>query len=99
MKIEIVEFYPDDKQSPKTLKGSLHIYLCEEHLDVRGVVVFKNAQGKWYFEIPYRWGKDTETGKLCRFPIINFTSKRKNQDLMKSIIKLAPKYIDDLMKK
>lgn len=98
MKIEIVEFYTSPHQKFDCIRGTLHVYLCDEGIDLRGIVVDKNEKGKWRFIMPYQWGKDPETGKSVRYPLINFTLRRKNQDLIQEIQKLAPKYIKEKLK-
>jgi hypothetical protein len=51
MKIEVVEFYPVKKGKPdQKLLGTLHVYLIEEEMDLRGVQVYKIPKG--YFIRP-----------------------------------------------
>ena len=98
MKIEIVEFYPSDKQSPCTLQGTLHIYVIDKGMNVRGVGILKDKRGKWFVQMPYRWGVDQDTKKACRYPIVNFTLARENKDLIQAIKKQGSKYVEDMLK-
>lgn len=98
MKIEIVEFYPFAKQSPNSLYGTLHVYICDLEMDLRGVEFYRDKV-KWHVLMPYRWGTDPNTGKKCRYPIINLTNKRKNDLLKSEIKKLGIKYIEAMLKK
>lgn len=98
MKIEIVEFYPFDKQKHNTFEGSLHIYICDLEMDIRGIHMYRDPKKKWHVIMPYRMGIDQETKKKCRFPIINFTSKRKNENIKKAVMQHGVKYIEDKLK-
>ena len=104
MKIEIVEFYPlIDK--PRKLHGSMHIYLIDYQMDIRGVHVKTNGDS-WWFRLPYRVGYDPETKKEITYPIVTFTDNEKNKLLIKAIITQGKEYIiknfiknDQLVKK
>lgn len=62
----------------------MHIYLIEEEMDIRGIYVFKKEH-KYKFVLPHKYAKDLENGKNSWYPIINFTSQRKNKDLAKAL--------------
>lgn len=85
MKIEIVDFFPKViKREEEYLKGHLHVYLIEQRMDLRAVVVEK-VRDKWFFYLPIAWGNDHETGATVRFPIVNFTDQGVNKGLLHAI--------------
>ena len=51
-KIEVVEFYPFEIAGGNA-KGSLHIYLCDLGVDLRGIFVAKDGD-KWKFKLPIK---------------------------------------------
>jgi hypothetical protein len=93
MKIEIVEFYTFEKDDKKKfLSGSLHIYLIDFHMDIRGIYVTKE-KGKWFFKFPDKKEIDPCTKKIVRFPVFSFTEFSKMQEYKKLVIKLGKEYI------
>lgn len=85
MKIELVEFYPYNpkfaiKHHKNTL-GTIHIYLIEEEMDIRGILVCKAGKGI-FFNLPHYTAIDEETGKPVRYPHIRFTNDSKHKALM-----------------
>ncbi len=93
MKIEIVEFYlmgrNDEKQQ---LKGTLHIYLCDHDIDLRGISVTKRKD-IWFFGMPSRNGIDPDTEKNVQYPIFSFTNREKSKQLLDEIIQKGKEYI------
>lgn len=85
MKIEFVEFYPYKPKVPnkhqKNNLGTVHIYLIEEELDIRGIMAMKAGKGI-FFNLPHYVAIDEETGKPVRYPHIRFTNESKHKDLM-----------------
>ena len=95
MKIEIVEFYPyvnDEKKG--ILKGTLHAYIIDLGMDLRGIYVMKKKH-KWFIGLPSKFGLDLETKKYVMYPIIEFTDKNKSLELKKQISNLGRKYIEE----
>ena len=93
MKIEIVEFYPifiDDEK--KRMTGSLHIYLIDLDIDIRGIYVIRN-KSRILLHMPYKNVLDHETKQFVRFPIFSFTDNKKNISIKKEILKQAREYI------
>jgi len=84
MQIEIVGFYPNAKKSKGKGIGTLHVYLVDLDLDLRGVGVIKNGN-TYHFIAPQRFTKDGTDG---RYPIFNFASIDKQKEFNKSL-KLA----------
>ena len=95
MKVEVVEFYPTEKDDSKQiLKGSLHVYLPDMDVDLRGVMVRKRKDS-WYFGLPSLFGKDPETGKMVRFPVFAFVNRDKTRELRNNIIEEGKRYIKE----
>lgn len=94
MKIEIVEFYPTELKGKKTYQGTLHIYLIDHEIDIRGIAVFKDKK-KWFFQLPRKWEIDKDSGEKVFFPIFSFTSTQKNQEILDFLHKNAIKYIQE----
>ncbi len=99
-KIEIIEYYPLIKKNKKqNFIGTMHIYLVDEEMDVRGVYVFKKEDNKYKFVMPHKYSKDLESGKNEWYPIINFTSQRKNKDLSKALYIKGTDYVKEFYEK
>jgi hypothetical protein len=85
MKIEFVEFYPYNPEisikKNKNILGTVHIYLIEEEMDIRGILVSKAGKGI-YFHLPHYTAIDEETRKPVRYPHIRFTNDSKHKSLM-----------------
>ena len=95
MKIEIVEFYPYiDDPVKGVLRGTLHIYLTDLGMDIRGVFVMKKKH-KWFIGLPSKFALDPETKKYVMYPIIEFTDKKKSEELKKEISRLGRAYIEE----
>lgn len=96
MKIEIVEFYPDIISREKT-KGTMHVYLADEHIDIRGVGVL-GEKTKFRFRLPMYFRKDHETKKMTMYPTFNFTDPEKNKELNRQIRIEGKKYVRQYLK-
>ncbi len=81
MQIEVVGFYPNSKKSKGGCIGTLHIYLVDLDMDVRGVCVVKNGS-KYYFFLPQRLSTD---GTNIRYPVMNFTNVEKHKAFVKDL--------------
>ena len=93
MNIEIVEFYPLERDDKKqTLKGSLHVYLIDLGVDLRGVFVNKK-KNSWFLSPPHMFGKDPETGEKVRFPVFSYVNQEKEKELKKGIREKGREYI------
>lgn len=93
MKIEIVEFYPyQTENGPQIHKGTLHIYLIDWKLDLRGIQVQK-LNNQWRFYLPVGFGIDHETKQKVRYPILSFTDRDIQRRLVSIIRKMGQDYI------
>lgn len=109
MKLEIVEFYPlqpGDKRPKKPgakgeLLGTMHVYLIDFDLDIRGVRVIKN-KGKGrncVFLMPNCKAIDEDTKESVVFPVVNFPNKNKHKDFIDSLYKSGNKFLQEREKK
>lgn len=91
MKIEIVDYYPH-KTIKKVTYGTLHVYVCDMDMDIRGIRVAVENKKIW-IEMPFSKVIDKETGELVRFPLISFTEKEKDINLRNAIIEKGREFI------
>lgn len=93
MKLEVVEFYPMERDDEKQiLKGSLHVYLPDMDVDLRGVMVRKR-KNSWFFGLPTLLGIDPDTGKKVRFPVFAFVNREKTDELRSLIREKGKEYV------
>jgi hypothetical protein len=94
MDIEIVEFYPIKTQEGGGFTGSLHVYLIEQDIDIRGIYVKYDPKKPkaFLFLMPAQFAKDSD-GKATKFPIFQFANHCKNTQLKKQIEFRAIPYI------
>ena len=93
MKIDIIEFYPQVFDATKQiLTGSLHIYIAEYDVDLRGLFVTRKGNS-WHFSMPSRQTVDA-TGAPVRYPCFTFRSKERQKELMDAVRANGQKYIE-----
>lgn len=93
MEIEIVEFYEykrDDKK--QFLAGTLHVYIVDLEIDLRGVSVFKK-KNFWFFKAAHLCGIDPETKAKVKYPAFIFANQKKNEELSNLIREKGKEYI------
>lgn len=90
--IEIVEFYPSFSNGTR-FRGTMHIYLTEHSLDIRGVYV-SGSKKKMFFQLPFRIMKDAE-GEMIKVPLIQFLDKKKHTKIMRMLNSLGTQYIKE----
>lgn len=85
MKFELVEFYPAEEQangkSKKGFVGTVHIYLADYGIDIRGIGVCVNT-GRMFFNMPNRVVNNHESGFVFKYPIITWRNDSVNKELM-----------------
>lgn len=96
MEIEVVEYYPMEKKNKNArLLGTMHVYLCDEKIDLRGVKIYKG--GKSYFvEVPFSYGIDEETKEKVKYPYLSFIENDKQEDFIKSLRAAAKTHLFEL---
>lgn len=95
MKIHVIEFYPfdfDKNRARGRMIGSMHVYLVALKMDIRGILVHKLKKG-FKFYLPNGVGKEPETGRRVKFPIITFTDQKVQNSLTQSISAAGNKYM------
>jgi hypothetical protein len=94
MNIEIVDFFPNTVQKQKNkICGTMHVYLADLEVDIRGICVHFTLNGSLFIGMPGAFGIDQETGKKVRYPTFSFTSQQKRKELMQTIKIKAREYI------
>lgn len=94
MRIEIVEYYPAKYKKVPYDTGTLHVYLCDIDIDIRGIGVLLNSLG-WFINMPFFTGYDEDKKKPVRYPIFNFTDPNKQRELVALIREEGVKYITE----
>lgn len=92
MQIEIVEFYPADDFEVPFDTGTLHVYLIEQQIDLRGICVHYR-KGRWFFNLPFFTGIDDETKEEVRYPVFSFTDREKHKLFVEEVKKKGLEYI------
>lgn len=82
MKIEVQDFYPT-YVSKKEIAGTLHVYLMDENIDIRGCK-YRWKGGKEFISLPH-YSQIDEDGVKQTFPIIRFFDEVKHGNLMKAL--------------
>ena len=94
MDIEVVAFYPHaHDETRQTLSGTLHVYLVEHDIDLRGIFVSRRKDS-WFFSLPNRQAIDAETGETIRYPCITFKSRERQKELIDAIREKGRAYIE-----
>lgn len=82
MKFELVEFYPaTEPKKKKNFLGTVHIYVIDCELDIRGILVTKNGNGM-FFNFPHFKAKDEETQEWVRYPLIRWANDSTHKEMM-----------------
>jgi hypothetical protein len=94
MNIEIVECYQLFETNKKSFSGTVHVYLIDYGIDLRGVFItqYKN---KWIVKLPSRTGIDPDTKKEISYPIFSFVDREKTKKMIDDIKNKASKYIEE----
>lgn len=92
MEIEIVEFYLA-KLTGDRFAGTLHIYLPEMQLDIRGVIASGKIGEKLFFGLPVKKAYDIDEKKEVMYPIINFTDQTIKDEIIAYLHVNAGAYI------
>ena len=93
MDIEVVEFYASHRDDKKQiLHGTLHVYLIDLQIDVRGVKVMKD-KNSWRFNLPNAKAVDEE-GNNVWYPLISFTDRAKNTTLLSQIRSKGREFVE-----
>jgi hypothetical protein len=94
MKIEVVEFYPMQKPE-KDWIGTMHIYIIDLDLDIRGIHVLQKKD-RYIFRMPSKFSMENE--KKQWFPVISFTNPKKNTLLFQELRKKGTEFMQNRSK-
>jgi hypothetical protein len=95
MKFEIEAFYPDPRKTKNGFElGTLHIFLPDVGIDLRGIICIKTTYGV-KFKLPYQVTKDKETQKHVLYPIVNFIDDKDLYDFKEFCRDEGVKYIQE----
>lgn len=83
MKVEHVAFYPHEVKNLKTYSGSLHVYLIDWDMDLRGIQCFVK-KGQLHIKMPFIKTSSSD-GNGLNFPVVDFTNQDRKKNLMDSI--------------
>lgn len=98
MEIEFVEFYPIHKKKPGSkLIGTIHVYVCDKNLDLKGIKIFKCGKS-FFVKVPGTKGKDIDTKKDVHYPYASFCGEEQ-EDFIASLRKVASNELKKLFKK
>ena len=94
MNIEIVDFFPFPKQIIKNKTcGTMHVYLIDLEIDIRGMYIEFSKNGSVYVSMPGGFSIDRETEQKVRYPIFSFKSQQKNTELMLAFLANDKEYV------
>jgi len=91
MNLEIVEAYPR-MFNKKIFAGTIHVFLIDEQIDIRGVMFSKNGNHT-FVDLPYIYGYDRDDNKFVKYPMFQFFQPEKNKDLIQTIRTKALAYV------
>lgn len=88
MKYEFVDFYPyhEGDKVPKNGLGTCHVYMVDQKLDLRGILVKKNKKG-FLFLLPHLKQIDPDTGKSATYPVFRFNTQEQHRELIDFLFK------------
>lgn len=92
MEIEIIEFYIQKNNiKKKDIKGTMHIRLPQEGIDIRGCFIY-SQKGELKAQLPHMTQTDKD-GKHT-FPCIVFVDEEKNRLLKTTFKRMAIEYVE-----
>ncbi len=98
MNIEIVEFYPLEKNEAKgSFAGTIWVRLPDIGLHILGIHVSKkvsNNKTHWFFTIPGKEATHHKTASLIRYPFVCFEDGEKQSELIAAIRKAGVAYFE-----
>lgn len=92
MKIEVVEFYPLLKMAKHGKIGTLHVFVADYNLDIRGINVFFR-KNRLYFFTPSITFLDPKSKSLVSYPIVNLAIKDSKKTFIREMRNAGNKYV------
>ena len=97
MDIEIIEYYPKKPDRKGNKQGTLHVYLCDYDMDVRGCQVNFNGD-KIYVRLPFFYQYDPDQERVVGYPMINLVDEKKHNELCKTVAVEGRKFVKNWYK-
>jgi len=95
MNIEIIEFYPIDRNIDRDiLTGTLRVKLVDAGIHILGIYVSKRKD-KFFFLLPGKKTIHHVTGEPVRFPFLVFEDKDRQRELMDAVRKHGQAFIEN----
>ena len=95
MNIEIIEFYPIERNKEKDiLTGTLRVKLPDIGIHILGIYVSKRKDC-WFFVMPGKRAIHHQTGELIRFIFLVFDDKDRQRELMDAVRKHGQAFIEN----
>ncbi len=85
--VELIGIYKEKHR--KKIVATFHVYLADKDIDIRGGVVFKSKEGRFFIQLPQAHGTDEETGKRTCFPVVSFTDAEYEKAVRYAVIGLV----------
>jgi hypothetical protein len=92
IKFEIVELYIEKvNKATASFSGSLHVYLIDYDIDLRGISIIKK-KNHWLVFMPRRTGIDPDTKEKVYYPLLSFTNFEKQKLFLTQLRKELPEF-------
>lgn len=91
MNIEIVDYHPHNKKMGPEI-GTLHVFLIDLGLDVRGCSVIKKGS-QYIVNGPVRYGYCPDAERMLRYPVLAFTDQVTQKLFMHALITKGRDYV------
>ncbi len=93
MKVEIIDAYPLKNEKDEADIYSMHVYLPEIDLDLRGIMV--KFVKKWVFLMPVKSNYDEDTKAVVQFPIASFANLKTNHAFRDNLSIAGTEYMQE----
>lgn len=97
MEIEIIKFYENAQKVKNLGCGTLHVYVKNLDIDIRGIIVKKSKNGYKFF-MPQKKPNQNLDSKI-RYPIFSFKEPSKTKNLMQLITEKGTEFVSRYMER
>lgn len=92
MKVEVVEFYPLTPKKDSDFLGTMHFYLEDLDVDLRGCPVFLRCK-KFKIFLPSKIIWSPENNSRIVFPVFSFSNSQTKKRLVQEMARVGSAYI------
>lgn len=92
MNVEVVDFYPKEKNDAGYISGDIRIKLSEQKIEILGIYACRRTNGVWFISLPHRTGVNKD-GDPTKFPIIGFEEDT-YKALMSALYAQVPAFVE-----